>query len=293
MVMVSKMLYATDLSPYSKTVAEYARDLKKLGVEEVGILYVIDTIRFEGASGGFDISAYVAKELEKAREEYPKLAATFESAGIKVKTIEPPAGDPAAQILKYSKDYDFIGVASHGYGVTRGILMGSTSEIVVKRAKKPVLVFKFAFKDLSGKLQDIVTRTSVEDVVFGGPLSFVKCHECLFQRNLVAYDFSELAEAALEYAIYATKKFDGEIHVVYVDGKRSLSEVESKLKGLNYTLHERKGSVTEEIIKVKNHVDATSIFIGAHRGKGWKAIVGSVTEYVVRHSSVPVFVIRK
>jgi nucleotide-binding universal stress UspA family protein len=53
------------------------------------------------------------------------------------------------------------------------------------------------------------------------------------------------------------------------------------------------GASGQMIIHVANEVDADVIVVGSH-GKGWfkRVVIGSVSEYVVKHSRVPVLVVR-
>jgi nucleotide-binding universal stress UspA family protein len=53
------------------------------------------------------------------------------------------------------------------------------------------------------------------------------------------------------------------------------------------------GASGQMIIHVANEIDADVIVVGSH-GKGWlkRVVIGSVSEYVLRHSTIPVLVVR-
>lgn len=66
--------------------------------------------------------------------------------------------------------------------------------------------------------------------------------------------------------------------------------------GLDPAIVDRKlveGASGQMIIHVANEVDAEVIVVGSH-GRGWfkRMVIGSISEYVVHHSTVPVLVCR-
>ncbi len=270
MVSLRTMLYPTDFSACSKAVASYADELHRLGVERVDILHVVNLTRLEGAAGGFDINTYIDSETKRVREEAPKLAEEFEKAGIEVRVLDPPAGDPVAEIVRVAESYDFVGMSSHGHGIIRELLLGSTSEGVVRKSKVPVLLFKFKLAEER----------------------CLKLCDRMFERILVAYDFSKYADAALEYAIYAAKRLESELHVVYVvEDDRSLGEIEDKLAGVSYKLHERKGVPHKEILALREEIDASIVFVGFRGVNPITAfLLGSVSDFIIRRCPTPVFV---
>lgn len=281
MVSLRKMLYPTDLSPYSRVVLSFLSDLKEVGVEEIGVLFVVNTSKLSTVSGGFDIGKYVELEEKRAEEEMPEIVSLIEAEGIKARVHKPyPTGNPVAEITKTANSYDFIALGARGRGIFKEILLGSVSEGVVRRSKKPVYIFKSKFEeDESG----------------------VKCYkpcERLFERILVAYDFSDNSKLCLDYAKMIAQKANSEILVLHADEDDScrvddLQSVEKELRDLNLNFKTLKicGSPAKVILQKQKELNVSTIFIGSRGlGLGKALILGSVSDPVVRMSEVPVFV---
>lgn len=279
MVSLRKMLFPTDLSPYSKVVLSFLSELKEVGVEEIGVVFVINTSKLSTVSGGFDIGRYIDLEEKRADEEMPQIVNVIESEGIKVRVHKPyPSGNPAFEIVKLSNSYDFIALGARGRSIFKEILLGSVSEGVVRRSKIPVYVFK----------------SIVEEDESG-----IKCYkpcERLFERILVAYDFSSHSKQCLEYAKMIAQKVRSEIFVLHADEDDSckiddLSSVENDLKDLNFKTLKVCGSPAKMILQKQKELRASTVFIGSRGlGFGKSLILGSVSDPVVRMSEVPVFV---
>ena len=278
MVMIEKMLFPTDFSSYSLIITEFLEDLKKAGLKEIGILFVVNTEKLSTVSGGFDPMKYVEIEERRADEEMPKLVEIIEKFGLKTSVIKPyPSGDPVREIVKVSKNYDFIAIGARGRGLLKEILLGSVSEGVVRKSEIPVFVFK--------------SKTEISE--FG-----VKCYkpcEFLFSKILVAYDFSAYSRKALKYASEIAKRTGGEIILlhVYEDEKKDLRTIADELRTeeIKVTEIEAYGSPAKVILSKQTEMGATTIFIGSRGLSLSKTIaVGSVSDPVVRMSEVPVFV---
>ncbi len=150
--MFRKILYPTDFSDCATKALEYVKKLKDAGTEEVVVMHVIDVREiqtmgadgawFGGTNGVYEskiqemMSATVEKKLEVVKEE-------LENAGLKV-SLKIPEGIPIKEILKITEDEDvsLIVLGSHGKSNVRATLLGSVSEKVIRRSKRPVLVVK-------------------------------------------------------------------------------------------------------------------------------------------------------
>lgn len=270
--MLERLLFPTDLSESNLKIVDCMSDFKNAGVREVGVLFVINTTKLSDVSGGFDIESYIEEKSKKADEKMGQIVKSIESKGLKVNIIRPfPTGEPVAEILNYSKYYDFIAMNSRGTSVFKEILLGSVSEGVVRSSKKPVYIFKFNTE------KDTVTN--------------------LFSRILVAYDFSKYAEKALDYAKYVAKRTGSEIHLLHVAepgcDSNNLDKVVDELADEGFAVHgyTEEGVPHKVIIRKVDEIGATTIFMGS-RGIGvFKSLLlGSTSDSIIRHSHVPVFV---
>jgi nucleotide-binding universal stress UspA family protein len=143
-------------------------------------------------------------------------------------------------------------------------------------------------------------------------------------RILLATDGSEESSQAAQAAAELSKDTGSEVHVTYVlpsptqlrghhtysrdvmrsvleqaEGEaRSFLEAQAKQVGESggkvAETHLRAGEPDKEIVKLSEELGAGAIVIGS-RGLGAmkRALMGSVSESVVRHAHCPVFVVRK
>ena len=139
-------------------------------------------------------------------------------------------------------------------------------------------------------------------------------------RILVATDGSREAELALTTAADLAKSTDSELHVVHVGDsplvyhperhayqaeyeeheKESQQLLESQVDHLEGAIateaqvHLRMGKADEEIVELAQSIDAGLIVMGSRgHGRLRRALVGSVSESVVRHAHCPVTIVRE
>jgi nucleotide-binding universal stress UspA family protein len=136
-----------------------------------------------------------------------------------------------------------------------------------------------------------------------------------FGHILVATDFSECAQRALDLAVEMARKFEGDLTLVHcweapsysyggglyvpVDlitpieegANRALQEALTELQKRVPTAKSmlRSGSAWEEILAAASAVHADLIVVGTHGRRGLnRMLLGSVAEKVVRMAEVPV-----
>jgi nucleotide-binding universal stress UspA family protein len=144
--MFEKVLYPTDFSDVSKKAIDYVKHLKESGTKVVIVLHVIDVRTLEPLHRV--LSEDKVKEVERMRMEQAKeslmmLEKELTEVGIKVKSrIE--LGMPVREILRVEKEEDVsaIVIGSHGVSNLKEIFLGSVSEKVIRKCKKPILVVK-------------------------------------------------------------------------------------------------------------------------------------------------------
>ncbi len=139
-------------------------------------------------------------------------------------------------------------------------------------------------------------------------------------RILVATDGSREAQLALTTAADLAKSTDSELHVLHVgesplvyhperhpyraayeeheeEAQQLLEAQVHRIEGASATeaqAHLRMGRADEEIVELAQSIDAGLIVMGS-RGQGRlrRALVGSVSESVVRHAHCPVTIVRE
>jgi nucleotide-binding universal stress UspA family protein len=141
----------------------------------------------------------------------------------------------------------------------------------------------------------------------------------MFQKILVAIDGSEISKLSLQMAIDEAKAWNAELHAIYVietgmlssvpvdntleviysllenEGARIMEESQKSASEAGITLetHIKQGHAGNEILKLAEGMGADLIVLGSH-GKSEidRLLIGSVTTYVVRHSSITTLVVR-
>lgn len=144
----------------------------------------------------------------------------------------------------------------------------------------------------------------------------------MFDRVLIPTDGSDAVEPAVETALDLAKTYDATLHVLFIVGQpTSVSGTGEGFSGLDNLLNEleeeghratdavadraknddietttavRRGSPHDDILTYATEHDVDVIVMGTHGRTGVKrALLGSVTENVVRHSDVPVLTVHR
>lgn len=144
--MFEKILYPTDFSDVAMKALDYIKQLREGGSRKVIVLHVIDSRGDQAArmyltdreyeEAGKRIAAQKKELLDKIQEE-------LKEAGLEV-DCRIKKGVPLIEILKTEEDEDIsvIVMGSHGMSNIEEMLLGSVSEKVIRKSKKPVLVIK-------------------------------------------------------------------------------------------------------------------------------------------------------
>ena len=145
--MFEKILYPTDFSDVSKKALDYIKQLKDAGTKEVIVLHVIDEREMANVSryvATYLNTAEVEKRMEEsARQEARATEEELKESGFDVK-LRIKKGIPLTEILKVEEEeaVSAVVIGSHGKSCIQEMLLGSVSEKVVRKSKKPVLVVR-------------------------------------------------------------------------------------------------------------------------------------------------------
>jgi len=144
--MFKKILIPTDFSDVAEKALDCVKQLKDAGTREVVVLHVIKKNSLEVIAQYSSIRDFeeVEKEVEgDAREKLSRIEKELKETGFQVK-IRVETGFPFSEILRVEDEEDVsaIVIGSHGLSNIKEILLGSVSESVIRKAKKPVIVIK-------------------------------------------------------------------------------------------------------------------------------------------------------
>ncbi|HWH68903.1 MAG TPA: universal stress protein, partial [Candidatus Sulfotelmatobacter sp.] len=209
-------------------------------------------------------------------------------------------GKPFHEICQAARDEgaDLLVIATHGYTGARHLLLGSTTERVVRHAPCPVLTVRTA----------------------NPPRPLGKTPPLRLKKILVPLDFSSLSLDALPWAQFLATQFDAQLlllHVVqtypidHLLGAELMNqtftplmkEAEAELQRLATDLSQstrlktsvvvREGTPFDAICRNAKMLGADLIVLTTHGYTGLKHIwLGSTAERVVRHAPCPVLVVR-
>jgi universal stress protein E len=286
MITIKRILCPTDLSAYSVGAVRYALALSRAHDAELILLHC------EPPSDRLDNDEELGiLESSALAEINPR-----ELVGARWRAIVATADDVGEEIMNQaqSQHADLIVMRSRRRP-HRAALLGSTAEAVCRRAPCPVLV-------MHGDEREWVDDKLRIDL----------------RRVLVAYDFSDYSELALNYALSLAQEHQAELHLLHVLPPRSIDDPEiawypSKGESAYHTAARRlqravpaevhlwctvKTAVSEghpyrEILSYAEKNDIDLISVGAHgAGFGMRALFGSNVDRVLRQSPCPVLVAR-
>jgi nucleotide-binding universal stress UspA family protein len=141
---ISKVLVTTDCSPYSKTVVDYAFQLKQLIQCELFLLYVIEfsaAIKF-GIRQGYFTDA-VSKMRTWAKNQLLNLTPQqfVNDNSVHRLVEEGPVSEKIAECAE-AHDMNLVILGAHGYGPVEKHFVGTTTNKVLTKVSRPVLTVK-------------------------------------------------------------------------------------------------------------------------------------------------------
>lgn len=150
--MFANILYPTDFSDVSNKVIDYIAALKGSGIKKIIVLHVIDKRQFDcvefGVANVGELPAQFEEEYkkaltDKANQQLAIAAKKITDLGIEAK-IKIVTGIPFSEILKTEEEeaVSAIIIGSHGKSNISEMMLGSVSEKVIRKSKKPVIVIK-------------------------------------------------------------------------------------------------------------------------------------------------------
>ncbi len=276
--MVKRILVPTDGSEVAGVGARFAVALgARLGAKLLG-LHVVDIKLLEGPflrdiSASLGTAPYVNYQgsIALILEERGKAAlAAFQSwceqAGVACETSQ-TTGVVARSIVERSELADLVVMGRSGeHSEWLDGLLGSTTEAIARRAKRPL----------------IVTSTDTPG----------------YERLLLAYDGSPNARAALRATADIATHLGMACSVLVVDerdGQRIVDEARSYLephgREAQYVL--RAGDPGETIVEYAAECEADLLVMGAYgHSKVRELVLGSTTAFALNHASCPVLLTR-
>ncbi|RQD78052.1 MAG: universal stress protein [Candidatus Syntrophonatronum acetioxidans] len=274
--MFKKVLLATDFSPPAEQLYELLEEFKRVGMEEVVLLYVV---RLSGVARRFQ---------EKASEKLMAKKKELEEKGFQVKAYT-PIGFPAQEIQKLAdkEDVSLILIGSVGESFLRRIFLGSTASDLIRTSNKPIFLEKYRELEEEGEYQRIGDN-KFEKILF--PTDFSGPSYRIYEKIKALKDVTK--EVILVHVIDKGVS-DEEISKLRKETRKKLNEMKEELEevGIRSEIRIRTGTPSDNIVRIGEE-DVVSLIVIPSRGEGLikEILLGSTAENVARRSKRPVLI---
>jgi nucleotide-binding universal stress UspA family protein len=147
MILLKKVLVATDFGPASESALRYAQALARGFDAELHVLHVVENIltRVMDGYGYAGISPEVQRDLEHAgRNQTEALLSDEDRRELNAVAATITSNSPADAIVDYARknSIDLIVLGTHGRGTIAHLFMGNVAERVVRISPCPVLTVR-------------------------------------------------------------------------------------------------------------------------------------------------------
>jgi nucleotide-binding universal stress UspA family protein len=148
MIILTKVLVATDFSEPSDAALAYGRELAFTFGAQLVIAHVAEntlTRGFGGGDGFVAVDPALQRSVEAgARRQLESLISDEDREQLYAAAVVLTSNTPAHAITEYAKEaaVDLIVLGTHGRGAVAQLLMGSVAERVVRTAPCPVLTVR-------------------------------------------------------------------------------------------------------------------------------------------------------
>lgn len=285
------ILVPFDFSEYSLKAVELALHFGERFGSKLTLMHVITLFQNDNAkvSQVQGMKELVKKQEKQIYQDMLEHLGSFNSRGVKIDTSIKRGFSPAESILEsISEDmYDLVVMSTHGRTGLQHLLVGSTTEKVVRHSSIPVLTAH----------------------------QFVENYD--FKNILVPVDFSEYSKRAVDYAVPLANRYDADLiflnvieHELYPIANETnmdvILEVDPDIQtrstgnlkefvGIeedyaSYAI--TNGRAHRQIVDYSKEMDIDLILMATRGLSGLEhMLIGSTTERVVRNSACPVLTI--
>ncbi len=289
-VMFNRILFPTDGSDGAAVALDHLSDLATHHNATVHVLHVAETTQDSVQRiQGDNVDELVQEGVPLVREA----ARQAQQRGVDTVT-EVLQGKPYRKIVEYAEtnDFDLVGIPTHGRRGLERFLLGSTTERVVRWADVPVLTIQPDDDvTVTHPYQDILVPTDGSD--------------CANQALGIGVDVTDSESAALHLlsvitttALGVDLRIDIQMEMLEESARELLDEaatfaddagVEPTSKTVEYG-----PSIHRAILAYIDEHDIDLVVVGTHGRTGFdRYVLGSVTEYLVRTSPIPVLTVRE
>lgn len=137
--MFNYILTPLDGSELARDILCQVEELARMSGGAIHLLHVVHINRFPGMAADADLEA---REVETGQAYLEKTAASLREKGLEVQA-HIRVGHAAEEILDHAENFaDVVVMTTHGYGGVKRWALGSVADRVMRRSKKPLLLFR-------------------------------------------------------------------------------------------------------------------------------------------------------
>lgn len=284
--MYGTLLFPTDGSGGASTAFEHVLDVADAHDATVHVLNVADPTRLPAHERGGDADDALEREAESVVAETADRA---RERGVSVETAV-VGGEPYAEIVDYAdaEGVDTVVMPTRGRRGLGRLLLGSTTERVVRRSNVPVLTIR------PGAAVEYPYRTVLV------PTDGSDCADEALARGVDAASGSGAALHLLSVVDVASLSVDVRTDVQAASLEASAEEILdgasafAEERGVDPTTAMEYGSsIHRTVVSYVEEHDVDLVVVGTHGRTGFdRYMLGSVTEALVRTAPVPVLTVR-
>jgi nucleotide-binding universal stress UspA family protein len=305
-VFPAKILLATDGSEEANRAMKMSVDLAERTDSELHVVLVeVLPYAYDAPVVRAPTSGFFAELHERARKRLDRELEKVRSAGGTVAEAHLRMGTAAREVVALAEEMgaDLIVVGSRGLGGLRRALVGSVSLGVVRHAHCSVIVVRGSGgQQGEGRLPGKVLLAydgSKEATAAAGVAAEIAnatgsglhlLHVVPIEESLPPLAYAPYEEAQAWEAWEAGIERDEERARSFLEGQAQRMEAQGVRVAEAHLLF---GGPEEEIVRLAENLDAGLVVVG-NRGRGGirRALMGSVSDSVVRYAYCPVMVVR-
>jgi nucleotide-binding universal stress UspA family protein len=289
---LKSILCPIDFSDFSAAAYQHALSLAEYYKARVVALHVVELWKYpfaDYAGQEADYAKFSTMMNEAGKIQLHQFTQQYSAGGLQPELVVDQGNAPRC-ILSYAQKENIEGIVmgTHGRSGFDRLVLGSSTDRVIRKAPCPVLVVSNAIQ----KARDA---------------GFDRRHR--LSRILYCTDFSNNSEQARDYAVSLAVEYSAELALLHVAEKGSdVAKTESfvaargqeldklvsetERKNLNVRSAVRFGKPYEEIVRYATEVQASLIIMTARGGDALdRAVFGSTTYRVIQLGPCPVLAI--
>ncbi len=296
-----KILCATDFSEYSEYAMRYATAFAKISGGSIDCVHVVDTgfVTDGSVDGVYVSSADLQRSLESikatAEKELEHFIRKEHFLGVDM-TPHLREGHAADEIVKLADEIgaDLLIIATHGRSGLERLVFGGTCDKILRLSKTPVLAIKHPEhealeEDGSLKINRILCPLDFSEFSHSG-LNLAKDLARRFDSTLV---LTHVVDARFDYPEWTAQVAMNTSEHLAKSAEEHLKSVAEGMEGVETEIFVTNGVPHRTLIEKTKENDIDLVIIATHGRKGLAhALLGSVTEKVVRSAGCPVLTVR-